>query len=61
MTASAMKGDRERCLAAGMDDYITKPVVVGAITAVLARWATGPPAGDGGPAGQCRRPPANPV
>jgi two-component system, sensor histidine kinase and response regulator len=38
MTAAAMAGDRERCLAAGMDDYISKPVRPEAIDAVLARW-----------------------
>ena len=38
MTAAAMQGDREACLEAGMDDYITKPVGVAAIAAVLERW-----------------------
>ncbi len=38
MTAAAMEGDRERCLAAGMDDYVTKPVRGAAVDAVLVRW-----------------------
>jgi CheY-like chemotaxis protein len=38
MTASAMLGDRERCLAAGMDDYLAKPVRPEAVQSALERW-----------------------
>jgi CheY-like chemotaxis protein len=37
LTANAMQGDRDKCLA-GMDDYLTKPLLVQELQAVLERW-----------------------
>jgi signal transduction histidine kinase/ActR/RegA family two-component response regulator len=38
MTANAMRGDREECLQAGMDDYISKPISLKELREVLERW-----------------------
>ncbi|GAB4214630.1 MAG: hypothetical protein Fur007_11190 [Rhodoferax sp.] len=59
LTANAMQGDRERCIAAGMDDYLSKPLKPEQLQAVLTRWiapadtpAPKPPAAVAQPASQ---------
>ncbi len=59
VTAHAMEGDHQRCLDAGMDDYLCKPFGIEALASVLARW-TGAGRADPGepspPAGEAVRP-----
>ncbi|NDJ62516.1 MAG: response regulator [Chloroflexi bacterium] len=48
VTAYAMVGDRERCLSAGCDDYIAKPLAVAELVALVQRYELAPPK-DGAP------------
>ena len=41
MTANAMKGDREKCLDAGMNDYFTKPIIPEVVQSMLTKWLLG--------------------
>jgi CheY-like chemotaxis protein/HPt (histidine-containing phosphotransfer) domain-containing protein len=41
LTANALKGEAERCLEAGMDDYVTKPLTLERLREAVARWVTG--------------------
>jgi PAS domain S-box-containing protein len=59
MTAHAMQGDRERCLAAGMNDYLAKPIVPKALAETLQKWLPAQHREDRSPAGPASCPEAD--
>ncbi len=61
MTANVMAGDRQRCLDAGMDDYLSKPVAREQLDACLRRWLRPAPAAAQAPAPAASAAPARPA
>jgi len=61
LTANAMRGDRERCLAAGMDDHLAKPYTLGQLEELLVRWWTREPQAETGAADRDTTPPQRTV
>ncbi len=49
MTANALDGDRQRCIDAGMDDYVSKPITPDSLAEVLSRWLGAGPSADSTP------------